>query len=353
MFKYLSFLFLSLVSYGQITTLPPASGSGGGAVSSVSAGATGALICSPTTGVIVCDVDPLYVPNKTGSNTWTGANDFSGATSTIPQKMGTSFPATCTKGERYWHNTLDVEVTCVATNVWSYTGGMPGKFSRIYDELCGSNNYPDNAILGERWFSTGPNADLGSSLSDANHVCTFNMYQTGANGVSGMALRYNSTNNASTFGTVGGLNTTVGEFHFVFQPNDITQVIYRVGLASGLEQPLPTNGIYAQYASNTGCTLTGTDTGWVYTTRASSVSSTASGPALTAGTWIHLRIRSVTAGTWLFSVSVNGGAFSTEQSLSTNVPSANLAPVFLVSSCEAVYKYLTADMYAGFVATQR
>jgi hypothetical protein len=322
---------------------------GGSSGTTYTAGASGAITITGST----IDVDTAYVPGKASSNTWTGVNDFSGATSTIPQKMGTSFPATCTKGERYWHNTLDVEATCVATDVWSYTGGMPGKFSRIYDEMCGSDNYPDNSIMGERWFKIGSNADLGSSLSDANHTCTFNFYQTGANNAAGIALRYNSTNNDTKFGTLGGLNTTLGEFHFIFRVDATTQVLHRVGLASGLEQALPTNGIYAQYASNSGCTVTGSDTGWVYSTRSAGTSSTASGPTLTANTWVHLRIRSVTAGTWRFSVSVDGAAFSTEQSLSTNVPSGNMAPVFLTVPCEAAYKYMTVDLYHGFVATQR
>lgn len=58
--------------------------SGGGAVSSVTAGPTGALTCTPTTGAVVCDADTAYVPNKAGSNTWTGANDFTGGSLLIP-----------------------------------------------------------------------------------------------------------------------------------------------------------------------------------------------------------------------------------------------------------------------------
>lgn len=365
-----------------------------GSGTTYTAGPTGSVVISGGT----IDLDQAVVPGLAITNPWTGLNNFTAATLRLPNSttlpatcavgntymdtdatsgsrfylceatntwvvqgggggggstVGTSFPSTCTQGTKYWHSTLGVEATCVETDTWAYTGGTPGRFSRIYDEMCGSDNYPDNSIMGERWFKTGSITDLSSSLSDANHVCTFNMYNVGANAASGIALRYNSANNDTKFGTLGGLNTTLGEFHFIFQPNDITQVLYRVGLASGLEQALPTNGIYAQYASNSGCTVTGSDTTWKYTTRSGGTSSTANGPALTAGTWIHLRIRSVTAGTWLFSVSVSGGAFSTEQSLATNVPSGTMAPVFLVVPCESVYKYLTADLYHGFVATQR
>jgi hypothetical protein len=70
------------IKINPITGLPDLVGSNSGAVSSVTAGPLGALVCTPTTGAVVCDADPLYVPNKTGSNTWTGVNDFTGATVT-------------------------------------------------------------------------------------------------------------------------------------------------------------------------------------------------------------------------------------------------------------------------------
>ena len=83
MLKYALFALANVVAFSQITQFPGGTGGGGGgAVSSVTAGPTGALNCTPTTGAVVCDVDTAYVPNMTGSNTWTGVNDFSGATVT-------------------------------------------------------------------------------------------------------------------------------------------------------------------------------------------------------------------------------------------------------------------------------
>lgn len=73
------------IKINPITGLPDLVGSSSAsAVSSVTAGPTGALRCTPTTGAVVCDVDTLYVPNKTGSNTWTGTNDFTGGSLLIP-----------------------------------------------------------------------------------------------------------------------------------------------------------------------------------------------------------------------------------------------------------------------------
>lgn len=75
-------LFAVSAAWAQYPIPGTTGGGGGGAVSSVTAGPTGALTCTPTTGAVVCDVDTAYVPNMTGSNTWTGVNDFSGATVT-------------------------------------------------------------------------------------------------------------------------------------------------------------------------------------------------------------------------------------------------------------------------------
>lgn len=56
-------------------------GSGGGAVSSVTAGPSGSLVITPTTGAVISDGDSTYIPNKLGNNAFTGTNDFpAGAT---------------------------------------------------------------------------------------------------------------------------------------------------------------------------------------------------------------------------------------------------------------------------------
>lgn len=49
---------------------------GGGAVSSVTAGATGAVVVTPTTGAVVVDIDTAYVPSKTNLYAVTGRGAF-------------------------------------------------------------------------------------------------------------------------------------------------------------------------------------------------------------------------------------------------------------------------------------
>jgi hypothetical protein len=65
------------IKINPITGLPDLVGSSASGVASVTAGPLGALVCTPTTGAVVCDVDSAYVPNKAGSATITGAWTFS------------------------------------------------------------------------------------------------------------------------------------------------------------------------------------------------------------------------------------------------------------------------------------
>lgn len=61
------------IKINPITGLPDLVGGGGsGGATSVTAGATGALVISPTTGAVVADVDTAYVPNKAGAETIIG-----------------------------------------------------------------------------------------------------------------------------------------------------------------------------------------------------------------------------------------------------------------------------------------
>lgn len=71
-------------------------------------------------------VDFGVVPGLATTNTFTNANDFSGASTTKPMKTGTAAPGTCTVGEFFY----DTDATagqnvyaCTATNTWTLQGG--------------------------------------------------------------------------------------------------------------------------------------------------------------------------------------------------------------------------------------
>jgi len=81
----------------------------------------------PSTGLTTYAVNPAVVGLLGGSNTWTGNNDFSGASHTTPAKSGliANRPATCTVGELYFATDAATAGKnlhfCTATNTWTVT----------------------------------------------------------------------------------------------------------------------------------------------------------------------------------------------------------------------------------------
>lgn len=141
--------------------------------------------------------------------------------------------------------------------------------------------------------------------------------------------------------------TTNWEFQFTAKadPSLTSQTIWRVGLVDSTNQ-LSANGLWMRYASNSGCTETGADTGWVYEARNAGTSTTVNSPvSVTAGHSYRMRIRSTARGTILFSISDNGGAFTAETGVTTNLPTTALAPAFEVVSCDTNVHKITADRF--------
>jgi hypothetical protein len=81
----------------------------------------------PSTGLTTYAVNPAVVGLLGGSNAWTGNNDFSAASHTLPAKTGTiaNRPATCTIGELYFATDAATAGKnlhfCTAANVWTVT----------------------------------------------------------------------------------------------------------------------------------------------------------------------------------------------------------------------------------------
>ena len=81
----------------------------------------------PSTGLTTYTVNPAVVGLLGGSNTWTGNNDFSGASHTTPAKVGliANRPATCTVGELYFATDAATAGKnlhfCTAANTWTVT----------------------------------------------------------------------------------------------------------------------------------------------------------------------------------------------------------------------------------------
>jgi hypothetical protein len=81
----------------------------------------------PSTGLTTYAVNPAVVGLLGGSNTWTGNNDFSGASHTTPAKTGPTAnrPASCAVGELYFATDAAIPGKnlhlCTAPNTWTAT----------------------------------------------------------------------------------------------------------------------------------------------------------------------------------------------------------------------------------------
>jgi len=138
------------------------------------------------------------------------------------------------------------------------------------------------------------------------------------------------------------------EYQFVVRTDNYenTQVSYIVGLADSVSQQ-PTNGIWVRYRNNTGCTVTGSDTGWVHETRSSGTSTTqASGMSVSTATVYRIRIRKSGSGVG-FSMCSGGPTctLGSETVITTNIPTADLVPYIQSVSCASGYRKLIADRF--------
>ena len=175
------------VGGGSALSLCRSSGSAwaslGGGGTTYTAGATGALTISGS----VIDVDTAYVPNKTGSNTWTGVNDASGATRTAPMKVGTSDPGTCTVGDFLFRSDTGTTKACTATNTWTAVGSGGGTVRTTYASLpsCGSSNTNYQYVLTDSIYSANCNGSSYAYWSGQKYIPTLpwsngTAYSTGA-----------------------------------------------------------------------------------------------------------------------------------------------------------------------------
>lgn len=203
-------------------------GSGSGGVSTVGAGPTGALSCTGSTNVL-CDIDTAYVPSKTGTNTWTGANSFAGASATAPAQTGTSLPATCTVGDQYFKSDATAGSNlygCTSTNTWTLLGGSSGYPSDttpptyLWDHLC---RVSTTGWLGG--FQSSGGTALTHSSASGDPMCS-GQYVVGTTDV---GLIYSGDNGDKRVRLDGAFDITFDLKH----PNDTTKELY-IGILQGV-----------------------------------------------------------------------------------------------------------------------
>jgi len=141
------------------------------------------------------------------------------------------------------------------------------------------------------------------------------------------------------------------EFEFAFKsdPYFSSQHITRVGLVNASSQT-PSDGIWAEVVNNTGCTLTGSNANWTFVARSGGTGSSPldSGIMYATNTYFKIRMRSVTAGYVLVSISAGGAAYSNEVALPITTTGA-LAPAFLLWGCDGQNHRLIVDRFQAVV----
>lgn len=290
------------------------------------------------------------------ANNWTGANSFTAATRTAPFRSGNGSPATqnCVAGDTYWQ--LDATA---GENLWGCTAsGNPGAWqvlaaasaSRlpVIEEEFMTASATANDFGQHHWRNAGDNAPVPDQLTGPlgyQHPGLYSLTSNAsANSTSAMTL--SAANGAQQFVSLGDNPGWIMEAIVVtdsaFSPS---QMGLRFGLTDNAASPSAANSIQVRFNNNTGCSVTGSDAFLVFENRnAGASTSAASALAPSASQSIHLRARSLIAGTVLFSISSNGGPFSAETAVA-NAPTAPLSPFFAVSSCSGATRKLYVDYF--------
>ena len=148
-------------------------GGGGGAVSSVSAGPSGALVSSPNTGSVVVDFDPSFINNSSWD--FRGVITSVNASATAPAKAGTTLPASCVVADQFFDTDAAAGSNlfgCTSPNTWTALGGSgsypPNTVAPTYlwQNLCRTSS--------SGWFSgfQNINGDLQHSTVTTDPACS-------------------------------------------------------------------------------------------------------------------------------------------------------------------------------------
>jgi len=137
-------------------------------------------------------------------------------------------------------------------------------------------------------------------------------------------------------------NTAGWEFQWLVRPTQVTDVAHWIGLGA-YGQPFASSGsIAVKFDTNA------SDATWIFQNCNGTCGTAASTVTPVAGTWYLIRIRSLVAGTILFSV--NG---ESEVSISSNLPTATLSPGISVRTRTAAESSLDVDWFAGQMTVTR
>lgn len=253
-------------------------------------------------------------------------------------------------------NTTAVTVTAASTVTCAFNNGdgtsvfTPTVWNASEEFIPGfSLSFCGMGQLG--WCPSGAGA-IGQVAGYNGHPGTMRILTTTSNPETDtLGLNNNNTGPNYSFYLGSTAQVATWETRFTVQTDDwsgnVTNVQYEMGWKDS-QTYRSGNSIAVRYDSNSNSCTSGTNstTAWmleVFTSGSSTCIATS--VAVAASTWYTFILKSTTLGTVTLQVSTNGGAPTTAVSVATNVPTAQLAPMFLVKNTAAFRYALIIDWW--------
>jgi hypothetical protein len=200
----------------------------------------------------------------------------------------------------------------------------PLKYVYFFDDLLFPTPAGNNTPCGQFWTnSTANSGTTTQAASDTNHpgviLCSCT---TTTNGAAGLKMG-NNTGTDYAFNLGGGALDMSWSINLSALSNGTDTYTIRIGMANANSTAAPSNGIYFSY------TDTGASANWkINTTASSSTTTQDSAIAVTASAWHTLRI-TVNAAATSIAFYIDG-VQATNSPLSTNIPTARIAPELII-----------------------
>lgn len=175
-----------------------------------------------------------------GSRSILGAWNAGGATSTIPAKVGTTLPSTCSVGEQFFKSDAEAGQNihlCTAANTWTQVsaGGGGGGGDQVCAPgdmryVCVADDFFGNSATAGQvgalgwWFTSGT---LSLQTAAGPHYGVYRITTGSTSGNSGIVALNNTVH---AFGNAYADTTKVWEAKYVFRLGQSSDIGFRVGL---------------------------------------------------------------------------------------------------------------------------
>lgn len=320
------------------------------------------IVVQEVSGITEIAIDSADAARQGGTNTFTGDNTFAAATSTIPAKTGTVLPGACAVGELYFKSDATAGQNlyqCQSPNIWTQqlNNSNPLDYTTVQlaEEFLPSPAFSGQSPVFNKYDIVGTGTTLSSNIvSPGSHPGVFRLSTSNTIGdATGMRVIDGS------LGSIGAvLLGPTGDFtgwdaQFIIRPNtSITDSGFFAGFSTAADGQFAFGasdliGVFYDSVLHNCSSGTSSAANLVYSVRASGNDSCQNSTVpVTASTWYRIHLSSTTPGQVTFKVSINGGSYSSPVTLSTNVPTTILSPVFQVITRTTERRDLDIDRFA-------